>query len=86
MTKLYVGNLPFSATEDQVRTMFAEIGPVESLLRVPADLPGDEHRAGEEVGADARLAARAGELSSRVAARCCATAAPTESPSSSSAS
>lgn len=31
MTKLYVGNLPFSATEDQVRSMFAEIGPVESV-------------------------------------------------------
>jgi RNA recognition motif-containing protein len=31
MTKLYVGNLPFSATEDQVRTLFAEVGPVESV-------------------------------------------------------
>jgi RNA recognition motif-containing protein len=31
MTKLYVGNLPFSATEDQVRSMFAEVGPVESV-------------------------------------------------------
>ena len=31
MTKLYVGNLPFSATEDAVRTLFAEVGPVESV-------------------------------------------------------
>ena len=31
MTKLYVGNLPFSATEDAVRTLFSEVGPVESV-------------------------------------------------------
>jgi RNA recognition motif-containing protein len=28
--KLYVGNLPFSATEDLLRDMFAEAGTVES--------------------------------------------------------
>ena len=31
MTKLYVGNLPFSATEDSVRELFAPHGTVESL-------------------------------------------------------
>jgi RNA recognition motif-containing protein len=34
MTKLYVGNLPFSASEDQVRAMFAEIGTVESVALI----------------------------------------------------
>lgn len=31
MTKLYVGNLPFTATEDAVRALFAPHGTVESL-------------------------------------------------------
>ena len=31
MTKLYVGNLPFSATEDSVRTLFAAHGTVEKI-------------------------------------------------------
>ncbi len=32
MTKrIYVGNLPFSATEDEVRDMFSEFGEVESV-------------------------------------------------------
>jgi RNA recognition motif-containing protein len=31
MTKLYVGNLPFTATEDSVRNLFAPHGTVESL-------------------------------------------------------
>jgi len=34
VTKLYVGNLPFSATEDTVRTAFAAHGNVESLSLV----------------------------------------------------
>lgn len=29
--KIYVGNLPFSATDDEVRAMFAEYGSVESV-------------------------------------------------------
>ena len=29
--KLYVGNLPFSATEDEVRTLFGECGQVDSV-------------------------------------------------------
>jgi RNA recognition motif-containing protein len=31
VTKLYVGNLPFSATEDSVRALFTPHGTVESL-------------------------------------------------------
>jgi RNA recognition motif-containing protein len=31
MTKLYVGNLPFTATEDAVRALFAPHGTVEKL-------------------------------------------------------
>jgi cold-inducible RNA-binding protein len=31
MTKLYVGNLPFSATEESVKAMFAEYGTVETF-------------------------------------------------------
>ncbi len=34
MTKLYVGNLPFNATEDAVRAMFAEHGAVEKIALV----------------------------------------------------
>ncbi|WP_316364522.1 RNA recognition motif domain-containing protein [Candidatus Thiodiazotropha sp. CDECU1] len=30
MTKLYVGNLPWSATEDDVRELFSDIGEVQS--------------------------------------------------------
>lgn len=29
--KLYVGNLPFSATEDEVRTLFSECGTVDTV-------------------------------------------------------
>lgn len=31
MTKLYVGNLPFSATEDSVRELFTPHGTVEKI-------------------------------------------------------
>ena len=31
MTKIYVGNLPFSATENEVRELFAQHGTVESV-------------------------------------------------------
>jgi RNA recognition motif-containing protein len=31
MSKIYVGNLPFSATEDSVRQLFAQHGTVESV-------------------------------------------------------
>lgn len=29
--KLYIGNLPFSASEEEVRTLFSEAGTVESV-------------------------------------------------------
>ena len=31
MTSIYVGNLPFSASEDELRTMFSPYGNVESV-------------------------------------------------------
>jgi RNA recognition motif-containing protein len=31
VTKLYVGNLPFSATDDSVRALFAKYGTVEKV-------------------------------------------------------
>jgi RNA recognition motif-containing protein len=34
MTKIYVGNLPFTANEDQVREMFAAHGTVESVALI----------------------------------------------------
>ena len=36
MTKIYVGNLPFSATEPDVRDLFAQHGTVESVA-LPTD-------------------------------------------------
>lgn len=30
-TNIYVGNLPFSASDDQVRSLFSEFGTVESV-------------------------------------------------------
>jgi RNA recognition motif-containing protein len=36
MAKIYVGNLPFTATEDQVRGLFAEHGAVQSVA-LPMD-------------------------------------------------
>jgi RNA recognition motif-containing protein len=36
MTKIYVGNLPFTATEDEVRTLFAGHGTVETVA-LPTD-------------------------------------------------
>lgn len=36
MTKIYVGNLPFSASEDELRKLFAQYGTVESVS-LPTD-------------------------------------------------
>ena len=36
MTKIYVGNLPFTATESEVRDLFAQHGTVESVA-LPSD-------------------------------------------------
>jgi hypothetical protein len=40
MTKIYVGNLPFTATEDEVRTLFAGHGTVETVRAGKASPPG----------------------------------------------
>ncbi len=34
MTTIYVGNLPFSATEDEVRSLFERYGKVESVKMI----------------------------------------------------
>jgi len=34
MSKIYVGNLPFSATEDLVRSLFAQHGAVDSVALI----------------------------------------------------
>jgi RNA recognition motif-containing protein len=34
MSKIYVGNLPFSATEDSVRSLFAQHGVVDSVALI----------------------------------------------------
>lgn len=34
MSKIYVGNLPFSATETSVRTLFAQHGAVNSVALI----------------------------------------------------
>lgn len=34
MTKLFVGNLPFSATEESVRALFAPHGAIDSLALI----------------------------------------------------
>jgi RNA recognition motif-containing protein len=34
MSKIYVGNLPFTATEDAVRTLFAQHGTVDSVALI----------------------------------------------------
>lgn len=61
MTKLYIGNLPFSATEDSVRTMFAEHGTIDSLALVTDKATGQPRGFGfiEMPGADASRAMQA---------------------------
>ena len=36
MTKIYIGNLPFSATEGEIRELFGQYGAVESVS-LPSD-------------------------------------------------
>src|SRR5580658_8772080 len=40
MTKIYVGNLPFSATDAEVRELFAQHGTVESVSIITDRDPG----------------------------------------------
>ena len=39
-TRLYVGNLPFDATSDQVRTAFEAFGPVHEVTLVTDQMTG----------------------------------------------
>lgn len=41
MKRIYVGNLPFSATEDQIRQLFTEHGTVESVSLITDRHTGD---------------------------------------------
>lgn len=49
MAKIYVGNLPFSATDAEIRTMFSQHGTVESV-----SLPTDRDTGRPRGGANAR--------------------------------
>ena len=55
MTKLYVGNLPFFATEEAVRAVFAAHGAIESLALKTDRTTGPPQRFGfvEMASADA---------------------------------
>lgn len=61
MTKLYVGNLPFTATEDSIRALFAEHGVVESLSLITDRETGSPRGFGfvEMASADAARATQA---------------------------
>jgi RNA recognition motif-containing protein len=39
-TNLYVGNLPFSATEESIRDLFSAYGPVESVKLITDRVTG----------------------------------------------
>ena len=61
MTKLYVGNLPFTATEDSVRALFAPHGTVETLSLITDRETGNPRGFGfvEMANADAARAMQA---------------------------
>ncbi len=61
MTKLYVGNLPFTATEDSVRALFAPHGTVETLALITDRETGNPRGFGfvEMANADAARAMQA---------------------------
>ena len=61
MTKLYVGNLPFTATEDAVRNLFSPHGTVEKLSLINDRDTGRPRGFGfvEMSSADASLAMQA---------------------------
>ncbi len=61
MTKLYVGNLPFTATEDSVRALFAPHGTVETLALINDRETGNPRGFGfvEMANADAARAMQA---------------------------
>ena len=61
MTSLYVGNLPFSATEDELQALFAEHGDVQSVKLISDRDTGRPRGFGfvemDETGAKAAIAA-----------------------------
>lgn len=61
MTKLYVGNLPFTATEDSVRALFAQHGAIDSLALITDRETGSPRGFGfvEMANADAARAMQA---------------------------
>ena len=60
-TKLYVGNLPYSATEEQLRTVFAGAGEVVSVQIVTDKFTNKSRGFGFVTFADAESAAKARE-------------------------
>lgn len=42
-TKLYVGNLSYEVTEDELRTLFSPVGTIESIA-IPVDRATNEQR------------------------------------------
>jgi len=62
--KLYVGNLPFSATEDEIRSVFSAHGEVHSVALINDRETGRPRGFGfVEMDDDAALAAIESELS-----------------------
>ena len=61
MKKIYVGNLPFSATEDQLRQLFGQHGSVESVALITDRSTGQPRGFGfvEMSGSDADKAIHA---------------------------
>lgn len=59
--KLYVGNLPYSSTEDEIRELFAEHGEVMSVALISDRETGQPRGFGfvemDDSGADAAIAA-----------------------------
>jgi len=58
--KIYVGNLPFTATEDAVRELFAQYGPVQAVSLITDRDTGQPRGFGfveMDEGADAAIAA-----------------------------
>src|ERR1700737_453671 len=39
-TKLYVGNLPFNTTENELQEMFSQAGAVQEVMLMRANFPG----------------------------------------------
>lgn len=58
--RIYVGNLPFTATEDEVRELFAQFGPVQAVNLITDRDTGQPRGFGfveMDEGADAAISA-----------------------------